>query len=239
VRCRQRHLQCVVNGSLQAALDDECEWMNATDQNTTQQLDTPLFETFTRGSDFVDASTPSHSTTDYSMSPWSQHDIPELSMSQANTPELMYADEYEGDTFARPMGSLYEGTKLGNMYDQLCGDSPFDSVIPSDFISNGVVSLQDAEDMFTRFSELLEQHLWCRAALVHDNLRSVRKSSSLLLAAIITVAALHTRGKEDVFDAAYTELLALVCDSMFDRPHGLDDVRALCIGALWLPDISS
>lgn len=89
-----------------------------------------------------------------------------------------------------------------------------------------------------QFSISLNQYLFGGVALVHDDLTSVRKSSSLLASAIIAVTALHVRGKDEVFDAAYTEFISLVSDSMFDRRHGLDDLRAFCIGAFWLSDVS-
>jgi hypothetical protein len=74
--------------------------------------------------------------------------------------------------------------------------------------------------------------------LVHDNLTSVRESSSLLSSAILAVTALHVPGKEHVFDGAYIEFLALVSESMFDHTHNLDDVRAFAVGAFWLSDVS-
>ena len=89
-----------------------------------------------------------------------------------------------------------------------------------------------------QFSISLNQYLFGGVALGHDDLTSVRKSSSLLASALIAVTALHVRGKEDVFDAAYTEFISLVSESMFDRRHSLDDIRAFCIGAFWLSDVS-
>jgi hypothetical protein len=40
------------------------------------------------------------------------------------------------------------------------------------------------------------------------------------------------------FDACYREFLGLVSSSMFSRYHSTDDVRALCIAAFWLSDVS-
>ncbi|KAH8593026.1 hypothetical protein B0O99DRAFT_628669 [Bisporella sp. PMI_857] len=139
-----------------------------------------------------------------------------------------------------PMGTLYEVTKLRNLRSYPYGHlhAPRPTSIEDDFISKGVVSEADADELFRAFSTSLNHYLWGGVALAHDNLTSVRQSSSLLLAAILTVTALHIPGKEKVFDICYKEFIALVCDSMFERYHSLDGVRALCIGAFWLSDVS-
>jgi hypothetical protein len=159
-------------------------------------------------------------------------------MARASSPEPSGFDEVESDTLAAPMASLFEVTKLRNLRVRDYIESQPDSALANDFISVGRVNLQDAEDLFMQFTVSLNQYLWGGVALVHDNLTSVRKSSSLLASAIIAVTALHVRDKEEVFDAAYTEFLSLVSESMFDRRHSLDDIRAFCIGAFWLSDVS-
>jgi hypothetical protein len=140
-----------------------------------------------------------------------------------------------------PMGALYEVTKLrnlrsNNLHGHVYAAKP--TILEDDFISKGKVSEADAEELFRTFSTSLNHYLWGGIALVHDDLISVRRSSSLLLTAIFTVTALHVPGKEQVFDICYAEFTALVCDSMFDRYHTLDGIRALCIGAFWLSDVS-
>lgn len=139
-----------------------------------------------------------------------------------------------------PMGTLYEVTKLRNLRSNTDGhlQSSRYTTLEDDFISKGRISEADAQELFHTFSTSLNHYLWGGVALVHENLTSVRKSSSLLLAAILTVSALHIPGKEKVFDTCYTEFTALVCDSMFERYHSLDGIRALCIGAFWLSDVS-
>ncbi|OBT90048.1 hypothetical protein VE02_02493 [Pseudogymnoascus sp. 03VT05] len=140
-----------------------------------------------------------------------------------------------------PMGALYEVTKLRNLRSNNLHGHAYaarSTVLEDDFISKGKVSEADAEELFRTFSTSLNHYLWGGIALVHEDLVSVRRSSSLLLAAIFTVTALHVPGKEQVFDICYAEFTALVCDSMFDRYHTLDGIRALCIGAFWLSDVS-
>lgn len=150
----------------------------------------------------------------------------------------------EGDNEASslvnaPMGSLYEVTQLGDLQKSAprCQDAPDRSLV-TDFISRGVVDLQEAEELFSFFDKVLNHYLWDGVVLVHENLTSVRKSSSMLSAAIITVTALHVPTKEHVFDLSYAEFAKLASESMLDHHHTLDDLRALCIGAFWLANVS-
>ncbi|KAL3417232.1 major facilitator superfamily transporter [Phlyctema vagabunda] len=139
-----------------------------------------------------------------------------------------------------PMGTLYEVTKLRNLRSNPNERLPMPqtSALEEDFISKNKISLSVAEDLFQVFNQSLNHYLWGGIALVHESLDSVRRSSSLLLAAILTVTALHIPGREQIFDICYAEFTALVCDSMLDRYHTLDGIRALCIGAFWLSDLS-
>jgi hypothetical protein len=60
----------------------------------------------------------------------------------------------------------------------------------------------------------------------------------MLSAAILAVTALHLPSKERTFDTCYTEFAKLASESMLGHHHTLDDIRALCIGAFWLADVS-
>lgn len=141
---------------------------------------------------------------------------------------------------AAPMASLFEITKLRNLRSNVNGHlhASDDNKMHEDFISRGKVSLEEAEKLFQTFSGRLAAYLWGGIPLVHKTLAEVRASSSLLAAAILTVAALHLPGMEMIFDISYAEFLNLVSGSMFDRYHSLDDLRGLVIGAFWLSDVS-
>jgi hypothetical protein len=164
-----------------------------------------------------------------------------MAMTRENSQERPGVGEVVNDALiAAPMGSLYEVTKLRNLrsnphYFQHGTSAPLDD---KDFISSGEISLDEAEEMFQIFVRSLNQYLWGGIVLVHKDLLSVRRSSSLLLAAILTVTALHIPGKSSIFDICYAEFLDLVSDSMLDRYHTLDGIRGLCIGAFWLSDVS-
>lgn len=138
-----------------------------------------------------------------------------------------------------PMGSLYEVTQLSENRESMSGEklAP-DQVLVTDLISRGVVDIQEAEELFHHFDQVLNRYLWDGALLAHKNLTSVRRSSSMLSAAILAVTALHMPTKERTFDTCYTEFARLASESMLDHHHSLDDIRGLCIGAFWLADVS-
>jgi hypothetical protein len=165
-----------------------------------------------------------------------------MAMTRENSQERTGVGESVNDAIiAAPMGSLYEVTKLRNLRSNPRGYFQHGATAPledDDFISRGEISVEEAEEMFRIFDHSLNQYLWGGIVLVNKDLMSVRRSSSLLLAAILTVTALHIPGKSSTFDICYAEFLELVSDSMMDRYHTLDGIRGLCIGAFWLSDVS-
>lgn len=139
------------------------------------------------------------------------------------------------------MGSLYEVTRLRNLrlHQQSEPDTDRSSEGPvDDFISRGVVSEAEAERLYQIFHTSLNHYLWVGLEQIHDSLDSVRRSSSLLTATILTVAALHVPSSDETFDKCYNVFLDLISASMFARKHNVDDVRGLCIGAFWLSDVA-
>jgi hypothetical protein len=137
-----------------------------------------------------------------------------------------------------PMGSLYEVTQLSDFRATSSPQRQHAHDLVTDFVSRGAVDLQEAEELFDHFDRVLNRYLWDGILLVHKDLTSLRNSSSMLSAAIFAVTALHLPHKERTFDTCYTEFARLASESMLDRHHTLDDLRALCIGAFWLADVS-
>ncbi|KAH8649073.1 hypothetical protein BX600DRAFT_404159, partial [Xylariales sp. PMI_506] len=140
-----------------------------------------------------------------------------------------------------PMGSLYEITRLRNIRSNRAKTArPSNAGVGEvdDFISRGVISLSEAEDLYKHFHASLNHYLWVGLEQMHPNFDSVRKSSELLTATILTVTALHIPTSGETFDKCYQEFLSLTSSSMFSRYHSIDDVRALCIAAFWLSEVS-
>ena len=136
-----------------------------------------------------------------------------------------------------PMRSLYEVTKLRNFRNNFVG-TPKVTMLEEDFISRGLVSLHEAEELFAYFSRTMNQLLWGGIILVHHDLTSVRRASTLLSAAVLTVAALHIPNRTDTLNRCYGEYVSLVSSMSLSRAHTLDDIRALCVGAFWLSELS-
>jgi hypothetical protein len=162
---------------------------------------------------------------------------PSRMVGMAMTRENSHEPEPDTAIVSAPMGTLYEVTKLRNLRSHP-REVTEPSIMVKDFISTGKLGVSDAEELFETFSRSLNHYLWGGVALVHNSLASVRQSSTLLLAAILTVAALHIPGREQTFNICYAEFTSLISDSMFGRYHVLDDIRGLCIGAFWLSDVS-
>ncbi|KAJ5624624.1 hypothetical protein N7510_000933 [Penicillium lagena] len=258
-RCRRMKLECVVNKSLQTLLEDEAEWktmieLAMTDllrkahmpelsyyqagggltetpkkrgrkESTVSTDDAGLAYTKTESADSAKAAELRHSDHAFSQ----QQSQYSLDREEAGATSLVTA----------PMGSLYEVTQLSENRESSPGEqyAP-DQAIVTDFISRGVVDLPEAEELFYHFDQVLNRYLWDGALLPHKDLTSVRRSSSMLSAAILAVTALHMPTKERTFDTCYTEFAKLASESMLGHHHTMDDIRALCIGAFWLADVS-
>lgn len=159
-----------------------------------------------------------------------------MAMTRENSPEPEPGNSDEAHV-PPPMGSLYEVTKLRNIRNNP-GGSRGAATLEDDLISKGKLSVNKAEALFSMFCRNLNHYTWGGIALRHEGLTAVRQSSTLLLVALLTVTSLHIPGDERIFDICYAEFTTLVCDSMFERYHTLDDIRALAIAAFWLSDVS-
>ncbi|KAL0940544.1 C6 transcription factor [Colletotrichum truncatum] len=166
-----------------------------------------------------------------------------LEMAREDSPNPVSEDDqqYGPETLEEPMGSLYQVTRLKNIRNNQANN-----VLPhsaeqdtlDDFISRGVISEEQAEGLYKIFQKTLNHYLWVGIEEIHSSWTSVRRSSELLAATILTVTALHLPDSADTFDACYNEFLSLVSSSMFSRYHSVDDVRGLCISAFWLSEHS-
>lgn len=111
------------------------------------------------------------------------------------------------------------------------------SINRMDLISRGVVSHPEAMSLFELYSSRLDHFLY-RILGDHNSLESVRDASPILTAAICAVAALHSPSLGNRFDACYQEYKELIALHVLSTKVNADDVRGLCIGAFWLPEIS-
>ncbi|KAJ5306579.1 hypothetical protein N7508_005594 [Penicillium antarcticum] len=260
-RCRRMGLECVVNKSLQTLLEDEAEWKTMIESAMTDLLrksQLPELSYYQAGGNSIETPSKKRNRKDSTVSTDdnAQHNRTEsvgdsarqalisrpskYSFSQQQ-PQYSLDREETGATslVTAPMGSLYEVTQLSENRESSPGQNIApDQALVTDFISRGVVNIQEAEELFLQFDQVLNRYLWDGALLAHKDLTSVRRSSSMLSAAILAVTALHMPTKERTFDTCYTEFAKLASESMLGHHHTMDDIRALCIGAFWLADVS-
>jgi hypothetical protein len=105
-----------------------------------------------------------------------------------------------------------------------------------DLISSGLISNESAEKHFKFYHENLNPYIY-HILSEKDTLSNVRSRSFLLTAAVCTTAALCA-GSAD-YQNCLNAFTRQVSGKLFSTHHTFDDVRALCIGALWLNDVSS
>lgn len=104
-----------------------------------------------------------------------------------------------------------------------------------DLIARGLLSEEVARELFDFYHEHLDRHIYHLLAR-SGSLAEVRSRSSLLTAAICTVAALASASSQ--YDNCLKAFTAEVAGELFSKDHTFDDIRALCIGSFWLGDIS-
>ncbi|CAH0022179.1 unnamed protein product [Clonostachys rhizophaga] len=187
----------------------------------------------------VPTGTPCSTTTSPAGLSSTREDNTQMAMTRENSlePDPMNA----AVTVEEPMGSLYEVTRLRNIRSNKANTArPLSGGQGelNDFISRGVISEHEAEELYNSFHMSLNHYLWVGLEQTHPSFYSVRKSSELLTATILAVTALHLPTSSETFDKCYREFLALIASSMFSRYHSIDDVRGLCIAAFWLSDVS-
>lgn len=105
-----------------------------------------------------------------------------------------------------------------------------------DLISCGLISLETAESLFSYYNENLEPLMH---NVLEDNatLATTRRESSLLTTSICTVAAFCTGSGS--YQSCLKYFKREVSDKVFASEYSFNDVRALCIGAFWVNEISS
>lgn len=141
----------------------------------------------------------------------------------------------DSDLVPLPMNNLYNLTDPGS--SKLIRVDPADANGP-DFISQGVVSVTEAEFLFDHYRDHINPLLCDGILCPHKSLREARQSSSLLVATVLTVAALHIPNREQPLHATYNAFVSLMRGSCLLRSQNLDDIRGLCIGAFYLTSLS-
>jgi len=106
-----------------------------------------------------------------------------------------------------------------------------------DLITKEIVTLDEAQSLFDVYAYRLDHYLY-RILGDSPSLESIRSSSSLLLAAVCTVGSLHSPTLGSLFDRCYRKFIDLAAARTFAKDHNIGDIKALCIGAFWLHEVS-
>ena len=106
-----------------------------------------------------------------------------------------------------------------------------------DIISRGVLTLEQAELLFNYYMSKHDNYIYS-VLEEGSTFTKTRNGSPFLLAAICAVASLHVLSTDIPYARCYEEFVQLSTGHAFSSRNNLDDIRALCIGAFWLPDIS-
>ncbi|KAJ5359442.1 uncharacterized protein N7496_011855 [Penicillium cataractarum] len=141
----------------------------------------------------------------------------------------------DSDLVPLPMNNLYNLTDPNN--SQLIRVDPADINGP-DFISQGVLPVSEAEFLFDHYRCYINPLLWDGMLCSHKSLHEARQSSSLLVAVVLTVAALHVPNREESLHITYGAFVSLMRGSCLLRCQNLDVIRGLCIGAFYLTSLS-
>ncbi|RAK76928.1 putative C6 transcription factor [Aspergillus fijiensis CBS 313.89] len=249
-KCTRSGIKCTVNDFSQKFVDDDVMWKSQA-AATIRQLQAAVSHLLRQGGfselssfaggDNQSGTSPAESQSDlqpsYDGSPATKQSAePGLIMDVTREPS-QEPDLQDRELVPAPMRSLYEVTKLRNLRNNPI-EQPKVTLLEEDFISRGLISLHEAEELFAYFSRTMNQLLWGGIILVHRDLTSVRRASSLLCTAVLTVAALHIPNRTETLNRCYNEYVSLVSSMSLTRSHTLDDIRALCIGAFWLSELS-
>ncbi|KAF1955292.1 hypothetical protein CC80DRAFT_415897 [Byssothecium circinans] len=241
-RCTERNLSCVLNKSLQTLIEERSEWKHTVIDDLTS-IHSALQQALSR---LELPALPALRTNTTGPTETSPHvevlDREEAGPSCDNSPRI----SPRGDAVPHvPIESLYQITRLRALRSDDAGGEdrpPFQitSKTPvDDFISNGFVSAEDATRLVTLYLGRIDHFMYnIGGGGKYRDLESLRRGCPILTACVCAVAALHDPMSNHLYGVCKREFQRLMAASMFERRINRDQMRAMCIGAYWLHDIS-
>lgn len=134
-----------------------------------------------------------------------------------------------------PIRSLYEVTKSVEL--QKGRTHSEGTLVEPDFISRDIITLAEAEQL-TKFYLGRLDHFFYDYLGQYSDLAQVRKTSTLLAVTLCTVASLHDPLGSELYDKLGRELRNVVGSLLFRQNLGLEDIKALCMAAYWISDMT-
>ncbi|KAL5119777.1 hypothetical protein ACEQ8H_002383 [Pleosporales sp. CAS-2024a] len=240
-RCAERSLSCVLNKSLQTLIEERSQWkdtvlgdlshIHSSLQEALTRLSLPPLPPLQTSSSQIVEDAASYDMADRDDQPHSYDNSPHLSPKEEGLPHA-------------PIDSLYQITRLRILRSDDSPDEHKASVDRNstnhvnDFISRGLITLEDADRLVALFINRIDHFMYRVGAGSYRDLESVRRGSSVLTACICTVAALHDPNSNHLYATCGREFRRLLSANMFDRRMDQDCMRAMCVAAYWLHDMS-
>jgi Fungal Zn(2)-Cys(6) binuclear cluster domain len=237
-RCKERGLSCKLNKSLQTLMSEDSKWKSSVTKDVTA-----LYSSVEQMLQLLN--------------------LPALPQLQTSTQDpAIFFDQDDGGNEEEEDQSLDNSPKVTPITDNL-SHVPIESLYQitgmrslraaegvsedqsrickqlrdTDFISRGVIKLEDAEPLASYYLNKLDPYIW-HLCPDYKDLDSFRNRSPTLTAAVLTVAALHDTARCHLYSTCAKEYRRLVANAMFERKIDMEYLRALVIGSYWLSDIS-
>ena len=160
-----------------------------------------------------------------------------------DSPKLSSAED--NDLPETPIRSIYHLTKLSALRSDVTSDDrpqaqAFGQVtnISNDLISRDLISLEAAERLFLFYMERLDGYIYHIVGSRYRQLSTMRQRSSILTAAVLTVAAMHDAQSNDIYPTLNDEVRRFINASIFKQRIDRDYLRALGVTSYWLYDTS-
>jgi hypothetical protein len=163
--------------------------------------------------------------------------VPPIAMDMTREDSVERDSADESGLVTAPMKSLYDLTRIRNLRSSARW-IPNSNSIDEDFIAQGVVSQSEATYLFRRYHQDIRLYLWAGVLCPFESLDAVRRHSTLLAAAVLTIAALHTPGRDQALEKCYTAFVSLSYSACLSRPQNLNDIRAMTLAAFYLSNLS-
>lgn len=221
-RCKKRGLPCNVNRSLQTILESDGAWKLAVDRKIVQ-LEGALSRVAT------ELRLPGLLSTAEDLAADREDDA--LTSTSSSTPSARAGPcnfEIVMDPESGP--AAIPGSVVSSA---VSSSEPARN--DQNVVSRGIVTEAEAQQFLDLYQDRLDHFLY---SILGDRrtLQQILSRSSLLLAAICAVGALHLASPK--FDLLQREFVSVASSASFSRQCTTDDVQGLCIGAFWLSGIS-
>ena len=237
-RCKERGLSCRLNKSLQTLMSEDSRWKTSVTKdigNIYSSLEKVL------QSMALPPLPPARVTSEESMF-FNQDDQDneheDNDHSYDNSPKVSPLNENLSHV---PIESLYQITGMRALRAHEPGPEEQERICKqlrdTDFISRGLVSVEDAEYLAFFYLNRLDPYVWSLSGAYND-LESFRRKSPTLTACVLTVGALHDTTKAHLYTICLKEYQRLVANAMFERRIDMEYLRALVIGSYWLSEIA-